>query len=116
MFVPGIVLFLTVFALNRIGEQGPQDLGPADGAAVTRAYRSRHDRRHHADIGREPSNGGGDAGEPLLEVDDLRTYVHDPHGNVRAVDGVSFDPATRRDARRSSASRAPASRSSSARS
>jgi oligopeptide/dipeptide ABC transporter ATP-binding protein len=28
--------------------------------------------------------------EPLLRVEDLRTYFHSPHGTVRAVDGISF--------------------------
>ena len=39
------------------------------------------------------------AGEPLLVVDDLRTYFDLRQGVVKAVDGVSFSLASHGDAR-----------------
>ena len=38
----------------------------------------------------ERSAAAGQAGKPLLEVEDLRTYFDLRHGVVKAVDGVSF--------------------------
>ena len=65
-----------------------------------------------------PSQGAARAGEPLVEVRDL--VKHFPLtrgivfrrriGEVRAVDGVSFDVLARRDARHRGRERAAASR------
>ena len=57
----------------------------------------------HTDIekGNRVNDNGAPAtpGEPLLVVDNLRTWFNDPHGQLRAVDGVSFKLRSRRDAR-----------------
>src|SRR6266478_9591358 len=38
-----------------------------------------------------PACGVPNVAQPLLQVDDLRTYFSTIHGIARAVDGVSFD-------------------------
>ena len=83
-FIPSVVIFLTVMALNFLG----------DGLrAALRRPGERPVSEHGSDASDGPAGHRRPTDErrrPLLEVDDLKTHFHTAAAPVRAVDGVSL--------------------------
>ncbi len=77
--VPATIMFLTILAFNLVGDGVRQLYSPREVATQ---------RRLRAEGIHQPGPGGR-----VLHIDDLRTTLHTPGGDVQAVDGVSLDVA-----------------------
>jgi oligopeptide/dipeptide ABC transporter ATP-binding protein len=77
--IPATVMFLTILAFNLVGDGLRQIYTPRE---VATQRRLRAEGEHH------PSTEGA-----TLHIEDLRTYLHTPNGDVRAADGVTFSVA-----------------------
>jgi peptide/nickel transport system permease protein len=77
--IPSTVMFLTILSFNLVGD-GLRSLFSPREVVTQRRLRTEGDHR------------SGD-GRATLHIDDLRTTLHTPNGDVRAVDGVSLSVA-----------------------